>query len=370
MGEVRLGSTDPGYIPSDDPVLVTPHHWVQGRGSAHNPENRFDLLSVERDSDDDTGPGPRTQLFRDASRSIITTNRSPDIGFELSINPYRGCEHGCIYCYARPYHEYLGLSAGLDFETKLFVKPDAPRLLRQELASPRYSPQTLVMSGVTDPYQPVEKKLELTRGCLEVLCDFRNPVSVITKNHLVTRDKDLLARLARDHAARVFVSITTLDEELRLKMEPRTSSSSRRLDTLRELSSAGIPTGVMVGPVIPGLTEHELPAIIGAAAKAGAGQAGYIVLRLPHVVAPMFERWLETHFPNRKDKVLNRIRSLRGGKLNDPRFGIRMRGEGIYADEIRALYRIALKKAGLEERSYRMSAQAFRRPGARQLGLF
>lgn len=273
-------------------------------------------------------------------------------------------------CYARPYHEYLGLSAGLDFKTKLFAKMDAPALLEKELSAPKWTPQTLVLSGVTDPYQPVEDSLRLTRGCLEVLTRFRNPVSVITKRHTVTRDIDLLAELAQHEAAAVFLSVTTLDDDLRRVLEPRTASPRRRLDAIAKLSRAGIPTGVMVGPVIPGLTDHELPAILRAAAEAGATQAGYIVLRLPHGVAPLFERWLETHVPDRKEKVLNRIRSLRGGKLNDPRFGVRMRGTGVFADGIQALFDLGIRGTGLNRRSYSLSTAAFRSGRSEQLGLF
>jgi DNA repair photolyase len=250
------------------------------------------------------------------------------VGFEASVNPYRGCEHGCIYCYARPTHEYLGLSAGLDFETKLFVKRDAPALLRAALMKPSWTPRTLALSGVTDPYQPVERALGVTRGCLEVLAAFGNPVTIITKNRLVTRDTDLLSRLAAQGAASAFLSVTTLDEELRRRMEPRTSTIAGRLEAIRTLAGAGIPTGVIVGPVIPGLTDHELPAILAAAAGAGATQASTIVMRLPHGLAPLFEEWLDAHYPDRKRKVLNRIRSLRGGKLNDPRYGTRQTGEG------------------------------------------
>jgi DNA repair photolyase len=273
-------------------------------------------------------------------------------------------------CYARPTHEYLGLSAGLDFETKIWVKEDAPELLARELASPRWKPKVLVLSGVTDPYQPVEKRLGLTRRVLEVLARFRNPVAVITKNHLVTRDADLLAELAAVNAAMVYFSITTLDEELRPRLEPRTSSPRRRLEAMERLAARGIPTGVMMAPIIPGLTEPEIPSVLTAAARAGAQGAGYTVLRLPYQVAPLFEAWLETHFPQRKEKVLNRIRAIRGGRLNDPRFGSRMHGEGFYADEIERLFKLARRRAGLVGRSFELSADGFRVPGARQGDLF
>ena len=319
---------------------------------------------------DPEDPAPETQFFKDPSRSLITANDSPDVGFEASVNPYRGCEHGCIYCYARPTHEYLGFSAGLDFETKILVKEDAPELLRRELSSPRWKPQVLAISGVTDPYQPVERRLKLTRRCLEVLAEFRNPVVIITKNHLVTRDLDLLGELARHEAAAVYLSVTTLDARLARTMEPRTSHPTRRLAAIEALSRAGVPTGVLVAPVIPGLTDHEMPAIISAAAKAGARCAGYVLLRLPHAVAPLFEAWLTEHRPARKDKVLNRIRAIRGGRLNDPRFGSRMKGEGIFAEQIKDLFSLACRKAGIVARGPNLSTAAFRRPVPAQPSLF
>ncbi len=345
---------------------------VRGRGAGANPPNRFEEIGVVPDpeTEHEMSAGVPTRFYRDRGRSVIATNTSPDVGFDASLNPYRGCEHGCIYCYARPTHEYFGLSAGLDFETRIMVKEDAPELLRKALASPRWEPRTLALSGVTDPYQPVEKRLGLTRRCLEVLAEFRNPVVVITKNHLVTRDVDLLAELARHRAVSVSVSITTLDDAVRSVMEPRTSSPRRRLDAVRALAEAGIPVGVMVAPVIPGLTEPEIPALVSAAAEAGASGVSYTVLRLPHAVAPLFERWLETHFPARRDKVLNRIRALRRGKLNDPRFGSRMEGEGIYAREIRTLFDLARKRAGLGSARMELSTEAFRRPPGPQLTLF
>ena len=345
---------------------------VRGRGAAENLPNRFETLSYVHDPEgtDPEGPAPNTQFLKDPSRSLIAYNESPDVGFEASINPYRGCEHGCIYCYARPTHEYLGLSAGLDFETKILVKEDAPELLRRELSSPRWQPQPLAISGVTDPYQPVERRLRLTRQCLEVLAEFRNPVVIITKNHLVTRDVDLLGELARHDAAAVYLSVTTLDASLARTMEPRTSQPARRLAAIEALARAGVPTGVMVAPVIPGLTDHEMPAIIAAAAKAGARFAGYILLRLPHAVAPLFEAWLTQHRRARKNKVLNRIRAMRGGRLNDPRFGSRMKGEGIFAKQISGLFSLACRKAGMGPRDLHLSTAAFRRPAPAQSSLF
>lgn len=255
---------------------------IKGRGTASNPRNRFERLEYQPDPEAiDLGePASRTDLLRDPTRSIIARNSSPDVPFEASVNPYRGCEHGCVYCYARPFHEYLGFSAGLDFETKILVKQDAPKLLSRELSSPRWEPQVIAMSGVTDPYQPAERRLRITRGCLDVLAEFRNPVGIITKNHLVTRDIDVLGELAQHDAAAVMVSVTTLDNDLQRVMEPRTSIPARRLAAIEALASVNIPVGVMVAPVIPGLTDHEMPRILAAAAAAGATRAGYVLLRL------------------------------------------------------------------------------------------
>ncbi|HEX9945372.1 MAG TPA: PA0069 family radical SAM protein [Thermoanaerobaculia bacterium] len=343
----------------------------RGRGVALNPTNRFETIAVERDPE---VPGPErveTELLRDTSRSLITRNDSPDVGFEVSINPYRGCEHGCVYCYARPFHEYLGFSAGLDFESRILVKEDAPEILRKELSSPKWKPQTLAMSGVTDPYQPVERKLEITRRCLEVLAEFRNPVAIITKNELVTRDLDHLTALNEHGAVAVYLSITTLDAELARKMEPRASHPRDRLKAVERLAAAGIPVGVMVAPVVPAITDHEMPKILEAAAGAGATSAGYVVLRLPGAVSGLFEDWLERHFPDRKEKVLNRLRDLRGGRLYDPRFGSRMRGEGLFADQIRVTFETFKRRHGLDKPRPELSTAAFRRPGQGvQLGLF
>ena len=338
---------------------------ITGRGAAGNPKNRFERIEVEPDSAlPGERPPPETVYLRDRSRSIIARNDSPDIGFDASINPYRGCSHGCVYCYARPTHEYLGLSAGLDFESKILVKLDAPELLLRELFSPRWEPKVLSMSGVTDPYQPVEKRLLITRGCLEVLAEFRNPVVLVTKNHLVTRDLDLLSDLDSHGAAAVAVSLTTLDDDLRRVMEPRTSRPVRRLAAIEKLAAAGIPVGVMTAPVIPGLNDHELPDLLSAAADAGASFAAYVPVRLPGAVRPIFEDWLSRHFPDRKAKVLNRIRSMRGGRLNDPDFGSRMRGEGVFAEHVARLFDLGCRRAGIERGRFpKLSTAAFRRPG-------
>ncbi len=341
------------------------------RGADFNPPNRFEAIHVEPDPDEgleDSG-ATRTQFFRDASRSIINYNDSPDVGFDASINVYRGCEHGCAYCYARPTHEYLGFSSGLDFESKIMVKLDAAKLLRDELSSPRWKPQILAMSGVTDPYQPVERKLKLTRACLEVLAEFKNPVGIVTKNSLVTRDIDLLWDLSRAQAAVVFVSLTTLDRDLRTRLEPRTSPPQARLDAIRTLSKAGITVGVMVAPVIPGINDHEIPKLLEAAADAGATYAGYVVLRLPLAVREVFERWLNQHFPDRKDKVLNTLRAMRGGHLNVARFGERMRGRGIHAEQINQFFDVACRRFHLNERELRLRTSEFKRPGPQQMDL-
>jgi DNA repair photolyase len=349
---------------------------VRGRGASWSPANRFEKLhvdltdidSVDVDPATDEQPRRPTQYFRDGTKSIITRNNSPDVGFETSLNPYRGCEHGCIYCYARPTHEYLGFSAGLDFESKIMVKTSASELLRTELESPRWQPQTLVLSGVTDPYQPIERKLCITRGCLEVLAKFRNPVAIITKNRLVTRDLDILRELAACNAVAVNISVTSLDANLQRVLEPRTSSPQARLDAIRQLRSAGIPTGVMVAPIILGLTDHEVPKILDACAKAGAQFAGYTIIRLPWAVAPLFEHWLEEHFPDRKEKVLGRIRDMRGNRLNNSQWHTRMTGEGIFAEQIASLFRVSCRHAGIGERPT-LSTASFQRT-KEQLKLF
>jgi DNA repair photolyase len=346
---------------------------IRGRGAAHNPKNRFESLEIvpddeERDPED---RGPRTRYLRDTTRTIIAHNQSPDIGFNSSINPYRGCEHGCIYCYARPSHEYLGFSAGLDFESNILVKTDAPELLRRELMSKKWTPEVIVISGVTDPYQPVERKLEITRRVLRVLAEFRNPVAMITKNHLITRDVDVLGEMAQWNGSAAALSITSLDEKLQRIMEPRTSIPARRLAAVETLAKAGVPVRVMVAPVIPGLNDTEVPAIVRAAADAGAVGAGWIMVRLPYAVAPLFEDWLARHFPDRKDKVLNRLRAMRGGKLYDATYGVRMRGEGVMAEQIGALFDAAARKYGLDRDRASLCTTEFRRPApGGQLGLF
>ena len=344
---------------------------IRGRGASWSPANRFEKLHIDQNDLDvvdvalgtEERPRRETQYFRDGTKSVITRNNNPDVGFETSLNPYRGCEHGCIYCYARPTHEYLGFSPGLDFETKILVKEDAPELLRRELMSPRWQPQTIAISGVTDCYQPAERRFQLTRRCLQVLAEFRNPVIIVTKSHLVVRDIDVLTELSRYEAAAVFLSLTSLDADLAGVMEPRATRPAGRLAAIEALNQAGIPVGFMIAPVIPGLNDHEIPAVVSAAVQAGAGYAGFVMLRLPFAIKELFESWLLRNFPEKRDKVLSRIREVRGGKLNDPRFGSRMSGEGAIADAIADVFKLACRKAGIEGRGPKLSTASFRRPG-------
>ncbi|MCK6440909.1 MAG: PA0069 family radical SAM protein [Planctomycetes bacterium] len=348
--------------------------YPEGRGAGSNPRNRFETIALEMDweaLDDgwqDLMPAPKTQYLRDTTKTIISYNDAPDIPFRASINPYRGCEHGCIYCYARTYHEYLGFSAGLDFESKIIVKEDAPKLLSKELSSRTWQPQIIAMSGVTDIYQPVERRLKITRGCLEVLAAHRNPVGMITKNGLIVRDIDVLAELARHQAVSVLVSVTSLDESLWRVMEPRTSCPTKRLDAIAKLNAAGIPAGVMVGPVIPGLTDDELPAILKAAGEAGARFATYTVLRLPYGVGALFEQWLDEYFPERKKKIMDRVYAVHQGTPNTGAPDSRMRGAGAIADQIEFLFRMGCEKAGITNDRKPLSIESFRRdPKIREL---
>ena len=328
-----------------------------GRGAGINPPNRFETTRVEADyeqlaADDELLADEckiPTEFLPDNSQSVIVESNSPDLPFRFSINPYRGCEHGCAYCYARPYHELLGMNAGLDFETKILVKHDAPELLRREFNKPSWRPEWISISGVTDCYQPAERRFRLTRGILEVMLEARNPVGIITKNALVTRDLDLLRPLAERRLVHVGMSVTTLDAELARTREPRTSSPTAKLRAIRELSAAGVPVRVMVSPVIPGLTDHELPEILQAAKDAGARAASFIMLRLPLAVAPIFTDWLRTHRPDSVAKVEALIRDMRDGKLNDAQFGRRMRGVGHYAEGVRQTFEVFVRKLGLDQ---------------------
>lgn len=345
----------------------------RGRGARFDPVNRFTEIEIRLDPGEITEEDLRapTRYLLDTSRSVISTNSSPDVGFDASLNPYRGCEHGCAYCYARPTHEYLGLSAGLDFERVILVKRRAATLLEERLASRSWHPQVLALSGVTDPYQPIERKLAITRGCLEVLARFRNPVALITKNAAVARDADVLADMASWGGARVTLSLTTLDEALRRALEPRTSTLERRLEALARLAEAGVPVGVNIAPIIPGLTDQDIPELLRLAAAAGASHAGYTVLRLPGAVGPLFEAWLDAHAPLRKERVLNRVREAHGGDPDDRAFGRRMRGSGVYAEQVRALFHLARRRAGIPERPTALATDRFAGPaGPRQPGLF
>lgn len=344
----------------------------RGRGASYDPPNRFERLNIALDDVEEhtrSQSGRSTEFFVDATRTILARNDSPDVGFQVSVNPYRGCEHGCVYCYARQGHEFLGLSGGLDFESKIFVKTEAPALLRQALSKRGWAPQVVAISGVTDPYQPVERRLELTRRCLKVFSAFGNPVAIITKNHLVTRDIDILAEMAERRLVKVMISITSLKDDLILKMEPRTSRPNRRLQAIEKLTKAGVPTGVMLAPIVPGLTDEEMPEILKAAAAAGAMSASYIVLRLPGIVQDLFLSWLEDHYPARLKKVSGRLRSLRNGKLSDSRFGHRMRGEGEFASVLEMVFTQTVDRLGLNQR-YDLDANCFVRPTQGQLSLF
>ncbi len=346
---------------------------VPGRASATNPSNRFEKIDVRPDPEwlaEQGATAIATEYFFDATRDILAKNKSPDIPFTFSINPYRGCEHGCIYCYARPTHEYFGLSAGLDFETKILVKRNAATLLRKRLASPRWTPQVVAFSGNTDCYQPAERDLEITRDCLKVFSDFRNPVSLITKSALVTRDLDVLQELAAFGLVSVTVSVTTLDNQLARVMEPRASAPAKRLEALAQLTAAGIPVCVNVAPVIPGLTDHEVPLILKEAAACGVQRAAYILLRLPHGVKELTAAWLKSNYPNRMAKVLSAVRQTRSGRLNDPAFGTRGKGSGARADAIQQMFTLACEKYGLSSEQVNLNVHHFRKPGYRQLGLF
>ncbi len=343
---------------------------IKGRGSQFNLPNRFEEIHLDH-SDHDEIPADEfgeeekkipTVFYNDHSRSVLVKNNSPDLGLGYSINPYRGCEHGCIYCYARPTHEYLGFSAGLDFETKIMVKQDAAELLEKEFLKKSWTPQSVFFSGNTDCYQPAEKKLEITRKCLEVFLKFRNPVSVITKNALIQRDTDILKELSKMNLIRVVISITTLKKELQRKMEPRTSSPSMRLQTIEFLTDRGISAAVNVAPIIPGLTDEEIPSILKAASERGAKLAGRVMLRLPHSVKELFTDWVSREYPERADKILNRIRDLHGGKLYDSSYGTRLTGEGKWAETVQRIFETNCNKYNLNKEKIPLATHLFRIP--------
>ena len=351
---------------------------AKGRGATINPEGRFEKASREAFDDDwfQEPPGgeaakPKTVIAIEHAKSVISRHDSPDLNFSQSINPYRGCAHGCSYCYARPSHAYLGLSPGLDFETRLFAKPDAARLLREELAHPRYRCEPINIGSNTDGYQPIERAHRITRSILEVLRETSHPVTIVTKSALVERDLDLLAPMAGEGIATVVVSVTTLDSRLSSRMEPRASAPARRLEAIRRLSAAGIPVGVNVAPIIPFLTDHEIEPILEAAAGAGASWAGWTLVRLPWEVKDVFRAWLEHHVPLKAAHVMARLNEMRGGRDNDPRFGTRMSGEGLLADLLRRRVDVACRRLGLNTHPAALSCDRFRPPVANgQLGLF
>ena len=362
------------------PELAVPEQAIaekrrKGRGAGANPSSRFDTIKRLQSDDgwdiEEELPPFKTEVMNEQARRIITRNTSPDIGFDQSINAYRGCEHGCIYCYARPSHAYLGLSPGLDFEHKLTAKPNAAEQLKLELSAPSYEPKTIAMGTNTDPYQPIEKDRKITRNLLQVLSDAHHPVTIATKSALIMRDMDILSSMAERNLVKVFLSITTLDKEIARGMEPRAATPKRRLDAIRTLASAGIPTGVMAAPIIPGLTDHELEAILSSAHAAGATAASYILLRLPLEVSPLFREWLLRKHPGRYRHVMSLVRSMRGGQDYDTRFNVRMKGEGPYAETLAKRFELQCKRLRLERRNHRLRTDLFQPPypPAQQLSL-
>lgn len=348
----------------------------RGRGARSNASGRFEAEQREAFDDGWEGLGDlevfKTEVREEPARTIITRNDSPDISFDRSINPYRGCEHGCIYCYARPTHCYLGHSAGLDFETKLYAKPEAAKLLERELSNPRYQPETMALGTNTDPYQPIERERRITRAILEVLERAGHPVGIVTKSALVVRDIDILERMAQRDLAKVALSVTTLDRTIARAMEPRASTPAKRLEAVRRLSDAGIPTAVMVAPVVPGLTDAEIEAILEASHAAGAREAGYVLLRLPLEIKDLFREWLATEFPDRANRVIHLLQSMHGGRDYETEFGLRQRGRGPYADQIALRFRLAAKRLGLNSQRKHLRTDLFQRPvlAGQQMQLF
>lgn len=367
---------DPGFENVDGQSALVSADRRRGRGARSNSSGRFER-DVTEAADDGweslaTLDAFKTEVREDAARSIITRNDSPDISFDRSINPYRGCEHGCVYCYARPSHCYLGHSAGLDFESILYAKSNAAELLRAELATPRYAPQTIALGANTDPYQPIERERRITRGILEVLAEAQHPVGIVTKSALVTRDIDILAPMAAQGLAKVAISVTTLDRRVARAMEPRAATPSRRLEAIRQLKDAGIPVTVMVAPIIPGLTDHEIESILDAAHDAGARDAGYVMLRMPLEIKDLFREWLAEEFPDRAKRVIGLLQSMHGGKDYVAEFGLRQRGSGPYADQIAARFALARRRIGLAEERLKLRNDLFVRLASRgqQLTLF
>ena len=373
----RLDDTrGPAPVADDAHDLNIERERRRGRGSVTNASGRFEPLAKMPFDDGwqslDELPAFKTYVQVEKPRRIITSNQSPDLGFDRSINPYRGCEHGCIYCYARPTHAFQGLSPGLDFETRLFVKPDAPELLARELAAPGYEPRMIALGTNTDPYQPIEKQWQVTRRILEVLRDAGHPVGIVTKSALVLRDLDILSDMARKNLAKVALSVTSLDHRLARAMEPRASTPQRRLEAIRKLAAAGVPAAVLVAPIVPAINDAEIERILDAAAAAGASEAGYIMLRMPLEIKDLFREWLREHFPDKLDHVIALVRDLHGGKDYDPTFGKRQTGTGPYAWSIGRRFELACKRLGLNQRRARLTSAHFKRPRAvgGQLDLF
>lgn len=369
---IMTGNEMASIMLGDDTIKVDDHR-RRGRAAGLNPSGRFEdhTRHVFDDGWENLGElAPfQTDIQVEKSRTIITKNTSPDISFDRSINPYRGCEHGCIYCFARPSHAHMGLSAGLDFEAKLFAKPDAARLLKRELSKPKYKVKPIAIGTNTDPYQPIERNMRIMRQLLEVLADSKHPISIVTKSALVMRDIDILSKMAQDDLVKVSLSITTLDRKLARAMEPRAATPTKRLETIKALSGAGIPTSVMVAPVIPGLTDFEIERILDSAHHAGAQQAGYILLRLPREVSPLFRDWLLRHYPDRYRHVMSLLRSMRDGKDYDAEFGKRLRGAGPYAWQIKRRFDLAIKRLGLSKRKLPMRDDLFIKPEGEQTQL-
>lgn len=359
-----------------DPNRILAADRRRGRGARSNRSGRYE--SEQREVFDDGWEGLadlppfKTEVSKELAKSIIATNDSPDISFDQSINPYRGCEHGCSYCFARPTHTYLGLSAGLDFETKLFAKTNAAELLEKELGNPRYTPKYIALGAVTDPYQPIEREYRITRSVLEVLDKVSHPVGIVTKSALVSRDVDILARMAERGLVKVAISVTTLDRMVARKMEPRASTPAKRLEAIKTLSEAGVPVSVMVAPIVPALNDSEIERILQAAKDAGAREAGFVVLRLPHELKDLIREWLETDFPDRAKRIINILRSMHGGRDYTPEWRVRQRGQGPYAAQIAARFKLACKRLHLNEHSYKLRLDLFQRPlpPGSQLSLF
>jgi DNA repair photolyase len=339
---------------------------LRGRGARSNDVGRYEphtrVLCDDGWANDETAPSVKTEVLRDTSRTIITRNKSPDISFDRSINPYKGCEHGCIYCFARPTHAYLGLSPGADFESRIFAKPNAAELLRRELSAPGYTPRVIAMGTNTDPYQPIEREMRITRSILEVLREFNHPVGIVTKSALILRDLDILAAMAEKGLAKVALSVTTLDHRLARVMEPRASTPLKRIDAIHHLAQSGVPTSVMFAPVIPALNDEELEAVLGKAAEAGARSAGYVLLRLPLEIKDLFREWLEANEPGRAKHVISLIRQMRGGKDYDSQWHTRMKGTGPYAEMIARRFQLAVKRLGLNREHASLVLNRFERP--------